>query len=85
MSELSPARQDMIKLAQFPPNRGIMDWHRVLFIGQIGKIVELHANEKTGQVLYHVWFSSENRQEGWEVWLAREHFTPINKDGNRGY
>jgi len=62
-----------VKLVKFPPNRSIMDWDRVLHLGQIGYIDSLHA-EKKQEPLYAVWFSSKNKREGWLVWLAREHF-----------
>ncbi len=69
-----PVIGDTIKLSKFPPNRSMMDWDRVLEIGWTGHIMGTHTDSKTNTRLYNVWFSSRNKQEGWEVWLSREHF-----------
>jgi len=74
--ELMPG--DTVKLTKFPPNRGMMDWDRILRLEQTGIINKLHYDDKRGP-LYAVHFFSRNRQEGWELWLAREHFTPTYK------
>jgi hypothetical protein len=74
MSEtnLIPVPGSAVKLIKFPPNRGMMDWDRVLRINQIGRVVKTHFDGKTDP-LYQVWFSSRNGHEGYEVWLASEH------------
>lgn len=82
MDELSPGTK--IKLTKFPPNRGIMDWDRVLHIGQIGRVVKTHIERKQDP-LYEIWFSSHSGREGYEVWLATEHFeTVLEEKTNHG-
>lgn len=62
-----------VTLTKFPPNRSMMDWDRILHITQHGYVVETVQERK--KTLYLVWFSSRNRNEGWEVWLTTEHFS----------
>jgi len=80
MSVLLPEVGDTVRLVKFPPNRGVMDWDRVLTIHQPGHIVAKNADDKKRDIIYLVWFSSRNGKEGWEVWLTHEHFTVRNKD-----
>ena len=64
---------DAVKLIKYPPNRYMMDWDRILHIGQIGHITYINHDSK--EPLYAVWFTAKNRRESWEVWLSNEHFT----------
>lgn len=74
MSETVPVPGDAVKLTKFPPNRAMMDWDRVLCIGQVGQVVKTYFDGKQS-MLFHVWFTTRNKQEGYEVWLDAEHFT----------
>lgn len=72
MSELSLGTE--VRLVKFPPNRSMMDWDRILQLGQFGRLVETNADKRG--TLYLVWFTSKDGREGWDVWLTREHFKP---------
>ena len=82
MSDTIPVPGDNVKLTKFPPNRGIMDWDRVLYIGQIGQVIKTYFNGRQPP-LYEIWFTSRNGREGYEVWLATEHLT-YTKDKRSG-
>lgn len=73
-----PVPGSNVKLVKFPTNRSMMNWDRVLRINQIGQVVKTYVDDKN-DTLYAVWFSSRNRQEGYEVWLAAEHIQITNE------
>ena len=85
MSKQLPSVGDTVRLVKFPPNRGLMDWGRILTIHQPGYIYEIYPANKDGDVLDRVCFISHNGGEGWQVWLSREHFTIATKEQTRAY
>lgn len=76
------AVNDQVRLIKYPPNRGMMDWDRVLHVTQLGIVIAVVPHEKLLPAVYLVWFTTRDR-EGYEVYLAQEHFERVNTQEKR--